>query len=527
MVAELVLAVVATVDNCIRLGRQTLETYRAYRDTDESLDEKIVIIEGLWAKLETQLTFLSKVSDHLDDRLAESQINLLEKLHGRLVRVTAQIDLPESKYVRKLKHAMVKNKLDELVVDMETWQRRFDPTWFIITLIGNSVIDTELWERKREEAAGLFDSSPLHNMLALRQAIRPPNAEAAPPPGQLNMSINLEASGLADANIVSIPFSSARKITRRKAPKILIAENIEFPSGDVAQGKRLAENLARRLKYVDPDITGLLRCYGILKHRNESQHITSMDMVYLAPLPKGQPPMSLRELLLKQNPISASAIVRIAKQLVQSVSYVHSCDFVHKNIRPESIMVFPAEKESANGWSFGSSYLIGFNQFRDTCFQTNLKGDPRWHLNLYRHPQRQGTLVENRYIMQHDIYSLGVCLLEIGLWKSFVWYPANHSSDPVPVPGLTLGLAVSDDDFATIASASKIQTKEHFVELARRELPPRLGDMYTDLVVACLTCLDPGNTTFGSEDELCDGDGILIGVRFIEHILLRMADISI
>lgn len=526
MVAELVLAVVATVDNCIKLGRKTLETYRAYRDTDESLDEKVIIIEGLWARLETQLTFLSKVSDHLDDRLAVSQINLLEKLHGKLAQVTAQIELPESKYLRKLKHALVKNKLDELVVDMETWQRRFDPTWFIITLIGNSVIDTELWERKKEEAAGLFDASPLHSMLAIRHAIRP-TVSSIESPNQPNMSVNLEVSGLRDAKVTPIPFSSARKIIRSKAPKILVAESIEFPGGDVTQGKRLAENLARRLKHVDPDRTGLMRCYGILKHRNASQQITSMDMVYLAPLPKGQPPMSLRELLLKQSPVSASVVVRIAKQLVQSVSYVHSCDFVHKNIRPESVMVFPAGREDVDGWTPGSSYLIGFNQFRDTCFQTNLKGDPRWHLNLYRHPQRQGTLVENRYIMQHDIYSLGVCLLEIGLWKSFVWYPANNVTDANPVPGLTLGLRLSDDDFTTVGAASKLQTKEHLVELAKRDLPPRLGDIYTKLVIACLTCLDPGNTSFGSEDELCDEDGILIGVRFVEHILLKISDILI
>lgn len=150
MVAELVLAVISIVDKCISLGRKTTNTYRAYRDADELLNEKIIIIEGLWLRSEKQLTFLSKATDHLDDRLALGQIRLLEKLRGKLAQVALQVDLPQFKRLRKLKHALLKNKLDELIVNMETWQRRFDPIWFIITLIGSGVIDTELWKRKKE-----------------------------------------------------------------------------------------------------------------------------------------------------------------------------------------------------------------------------------------------------------------------------------------------------------------------------------------------------------------------------------------
>ncbi|KAG9255483.1 uncharacterized protein F5Z01DRAFT_685943 [Emericellopsis atlantica] len=477
MVAELVLAVIATVDGCIRLGRQALDTYRAYRDTDESLDDKVVVIEGLWAKLETQLTFLSKVSEHLDEKLAESQINLLQKLHGKLVQVTSQINLPASTHRRKLKHALVKKKLDELLVDMETWQARFDPTWFIITLIGNRVIDAELWESRRADPAKkAFDASPLHSMLALRHAIRP-RSDNVEPTDRINLSINLDSSGLKDARITPIPFSSARVVFRRGSDKLLISETVHsLGDDDISHVKQSAEDLARKLKCVDSRTFSLLRCFGIVKQYDESQRIKSMDMIYSAPKTRANP-TSLRGLLLERKPVSVSAVVRIARQLVQSVSYVHACDFVHKNIRPESVL-------------------------------------------------RQATCVQHRYIMQHDIYSLGVCLLEIGLWTSFVWYPENND-DAAPVPGLGLGLALSDTDFATIGAASRLQTKEHLVGLARKDLPPRVGDKYTDLVVVCLTCLDPGNTAFGSEQELLDEDGILVGVRFVEKILSKMADISV
>jgi hypothetical protein len=39
--------------------------------------------------------------------------------------------------------------------------------------------------------------------------------------------------------------------------------------------------------------------------------------------------------------------------------------------------------------------------------------------------------------MQHDIYSLGVVLLEIGLWESFISYPLQSSPSPSPFPSLS------------------------------------------------------------------------------------------
>jgi hypothetical protein len=44
--------------------------------------------------------------------------------------------------------------------------------------------------------------------------------------------------------------------------------------------------------------------------------------------------------------------------------------------------------------------------------------------------------------MQHDIYSLGVCLLEVGLWKSFIEYP---EPDCTPILAGLLGLSDMTD----------------------------------------------------------------------------------
>jgi hypothetical protein len=526
-----------------------LETFRAYRDADDGIREKIVILGSHWTKLELQLEFLRQISDQLDERLTESHFSLVEKLQGKLQQATSRLEVPAvttSKPVRKWKYVRARKRLDELVTELDAWQNRFDPTWFLIMRSSSRDVDSALLDhRKRHEATTTTPSestSPLNSMAALRTAIQLVDGgvgrtqnnkndhKIGVDPG-IDLSVNLEPIGMQGATETNIPFCSARVVVTKATSGLLIAEVISRLTGtDLDLVKTDVETLAKKLKHIDPDKFCLLRCYGVLKHRDASNRIQAMEMLYRAPERSAiGSPASLRQLLLQQRAISASAIIRVAKRLVQSVSYIHACDFVHKNIRPENVLVFPeTASQSSEGLGLGSSYLLGFNEFRHMHFQTGLAGDRAWHRNLYRHPERQGSFVTERYVMQHDIYSLGVCLLELGLWRSFVWYPgSNDGSGAAPVPSLALGMSLSDIDFPQGRSATPLKLKEHLVVKARNELPPRLGDIYTDIVVACLTCMDPGNETFGNEQELMDEDGILIGVKFVEAVLLRIADIVI
>lgn len=135
------------------------------------------------------------------------------------------------------------------------------------------------------------------------------------------------------------------------------------------------------------------------------------------------------------------------------------------------------------------------------------------------------------YQMQHDIYSLGVVLLEIGLWTSFVLDgPAEEkSSSPVP-----------NDIFlpADVAQAGKFphrasRIKQKLEDLAAQELPSRLGRRYTDVVLLCLRCLDleGDGAQDGSESGVgaanwIDEDGVTIGVRYIENVLQKIQEIT-
>lgn len=146
---------------------------------------------------------------------------------------------------------------------------------------------------------------------------------------------------------------------------------------------------------------------------------------------------------------------------------------------------------------------------------THRLGDDHWERNIYRHPQRQGISPDEDFSMQHDIYSLGVVLLEIGLNTSFAWPKWRDDGCVEWVPNTDIGLM----DIIDVDSPGRAHSlKRKIVKMARETLPILMGHKYTQVVVSCLTCLDRDNDSFGDEREFEDEDGLLVGVRFIEKV---------
>jgi serine/threonine protein kinase len=281
-------------------------------------------------------------------------------------------------------------------------------------------------------------------------------------------------------------------------------------------------DLARKLTNTDPLKFGLLQCRGVVKVRGEQGSIVSYDFMFHTP-PSLKSPQSLRKVLIDaKSGLSLSARFHVAQQIAQSLSYVHTYGFVHKGIRPETILIFQDDDSE-----LAASFLLGFEKFRPSQRQTLHHGDSEWQKNLYRHPQRQGLKPEAEYIMQHDIYSLGVCLLEIGLWQTLVLHHLNNTQTTEHPTGLSVNSGggsipspflpeFKDLESGDIGKASLI--KEFLIHLAKEKLPSKMGDKYTNIVVSCLTCLDESNPDFSDQSEFQDEDDIIIGVRYIEKV---------
>ncbi|KAG7294548.1 hypothetical protein NEMBOFW57_004623 [Staphylotrichum longicolle] len=522
--------------SAFRLANKALSTCKAYQHAEEDLEKKVAIVETVWVKLETQLKFLRRIANqgHLKDELAQCHFTLLQKLNGTLLQAVSQLEMaarsiesnpraPKFFKIGKWRYAVIKKTLDTLMVELEAWQGRFDPSWYLIILMSGSVLDRVLVEsHEKQTTASSAAVGPLDNMRALRRAIDAEHSIAMRNPDRLDLDVG---QLFHETNIM--PYTTAKVMVRPGSSERLITEPVDLSTVVNSQSISDIERLVRRLQHIDPDTFGILQCEGILRKTDaQSGRLTALHVVYRAPFTT-QPPRTLRQLLLSQTDVSLSAIINLPKQLVRSVSYIHACDFVHKNIRPRNILLFPS-----SDCPIGSAYLLGLTQFRSLAHHTNLLGDPAWHRNLYRHPARQGLRILDSYVMQHDIYSLGVCLLEIGLWRSLVWYPTmENASLAVPVPGLALASlrnVLTDKVFERAHVGNRTGwIKEDLVGMAKKLLPARMGDMYTRIVENCLTCLDEGNEDFGAFTEEEGVDGVALGVRYIEKILSGVTDINL
>lgn len=512
---ELALAVVATADLCFKYGKFLVDQYATFKAAGAEIDEQILCVESNWKKTEIQLGFLVQVWDTLDEEHRNIQNRILRVLVSKLEAAIAQIERVQKKKkdkdtgngdggsgMKRWKYVLVKGCLDKAIQDFEAWQKLFDPSWFLIMRVGSSRIDQELDKDDKTEVGSVSTAKGLRDSL-----------KEVP---QIKTSVFLPEDGLASAIRHNIPFSTAQMMQRSSTKRFILDSVACDPEANLSILTKDVRELATKLSRAEPLTFGLLNCRGVVKVADSAKKkVTSFTFVFRIP-ESLENPKSLRSILVSADIThSLSNRFKVAQQLAISVSYIHTYGFVHKNIRPETILIFQNQRSV-----LGASFLLGFEKFRLADGKTMRFGDCVWERDLYRHPRRQGLKPEEDYTMQHDIYSLGVCLLEIGLWESFVKFCDGSNASPSPVLAI-----LSDPEKDEVKKASLV--KDVLVDLAKEQLPSRMGDIYTEIVVTCLTCLDDGNADFGDDSEFQDADGVLIGVRYIEKVLLQLNGISI
>ncbi|KAF5645971.1 uncharacterized protein FTJAE_2401 [Fusarium tjaetaba] len=184
----------------------------------------------------------------------------------------------------------------------------------------------------------------------------------------------------------------------------------------------------------------------------------------------------------------------LARKITSAVMYVHVMQYVHKSIQTSNIVMFAKNDAStANTEQFpkalGEPFLCGFETSRyDRGASDYGQYDVAWEYDIYRHPKRQGLHPESRYTMNHDLYSLGVVLLELGLWR------------PLRVMGLRNPDSISGS------------VKDHLKKLAITGLPCMMGTKYRDVVLFCLDI---------------DGDGQISNSTAVEEVLKKVEEMAI
>ena len=384
--------------------------------------------------MKRQIAFLSSVWNDLDGELQVHQHHVLMVLQGKLqtaISVVESLDgngkedssikqlMHKKGDVRRAKYAILgKERLRRAIEELKEWSSMFDPSWFLMTSIRNPKFDEVLTEQSS------IHSGPLSELKSLRDAVKTDDVL-----DDSEKSLFMSSNDLL-LERMSIRFSSCQVGKDQHQGRIAyITDNMVLrPQADIQGTTKDVRKLARTLSRMNPLTFGLLRCVGVVKHLSPAVDTlkppaiagsaapkNSFEFVFSVPRGFGAPE-SLRALLLsrsQEHPLNER--FEVAKQLANSVMFVHNAQFVHKNISPETVLLLKTGSST-----LGMPFLVGFEKFRPADGRTYHTGDSLWQRNLYRHPTRQGIRPIEDYRMQHDIYSLGVCLLEIGVWSSLV-----------------------------------------------------------------------------------------------------------
>ena len=138
------------------------------------------------------------------------------------------------------------------------------------------------------------------------------------------------------------------------------------------------------------------------------------------------------------------------------------------------------QNQETNAPQIGTPYLVGFSYARRGTARSTGSSRADWRKEIYRHPERQaaelGIDPEVYYKPYHDIYSLGVVLLELGLWERLDSLYDTH-----------------------LKRAAPAQRRDRLVDLACKNLPLKIGSTFAGIVKKCL---EVDNDTNEREEQI-------------------------
>lgn len=264
----------------------------------------------------------------------------------------------------------------------------------------------------------------------------------------------------------------------------------------------------------------MLRCIAAVRILRKS------FLVFQLPQGSASEPKTLRTLLLDKRGTSEfgryplTSLVdraKLALRMATAIFVVHSLGLVHKQVNPETIlMVESAASSKRFPRRLGYPYLIAFHTaHRELDSTAGPDLDPSdigqyitdaAHRDIYYQPRfREGRLRRNdRPRMLDDIFALGVCLFEVGLWRSlFVWDgKRNYVHDDAFVP---LSDTCGKWDGMGISEKAEARTNE-LIRVVEEILPGAMGPVYTKAVVACLRAGTEDSPFYGHPSLTEDGD---------------------
>ena len=306
----------------------------------------------------------------------------------------------------------------------------------------------------------------------------------------------------------------------RTHPRVLF-EKHDVGARILGEVLEVLQYLAAHLPRHPPPDTGILRCLGYRKE-------PTPELVFEIPF-NYSGPRTLRTFLdTNTGRLSRTSRHRFAFQVSAAISNAQGVGLIHKNIRPDSILVFKemgAQEGSSSRLMTWMPFLTNWTLARTEQMLSYRQGNDDWQQNLYRHPQRQGLHVEERYHAGHDIYSLGVCLLEIGLGEPLIVLDDKDESNLCELfqkEAIELRLVTTENTSNACRNLKPWDRAKTLYGMSQGELRSRMGLDYSAIVQECLQCIEKG---FGPIRDFKHEEDKVISV-FQDEILKPLEKLS-
>jgi serine/threonine protein kinase len=212
----------------------------------------------------------------------------------------------------------------------------------------------------------------------------------------------------------------------------------------------------------------VLSCEGYYYDRNKHR----FGIVYAIPLlatASRSLPITLRDIIDQNKSVAEGRRPLLGDRFALALSVCfcvtefHTVGWLHHDLCPDNIIFFPSTTTTNCTITIRDPYIIGFNHSRpDEDGNLTLERSCVHSRRVYEHPDYKVPGGHRRFHKAFDYYSLGVVLLEIGLWYTMQNF---------------------DDEFETLISTAK---RDLLVKYAQ-QLGAYMGELYRNAVVYCLT----------------------------------------
>ncbi|KAL8371575.1 hypothetical protein RB595_001393 [Gaeumannomyces hyphopodioides] len=352
----------------------------------------------------------------------------------------------------------------------------------------------------------------------------------------------------------------AGKTATGEAPVVLETGRYDEEKKE-ATDKRI-KDLASRLCSALP-ANSIPRLLGYLPSNKKD----CVDLVFEWPLPASVEPATLSALYVdEEQELSLNIRVSLCRQLAVAVLQTHKIGLVHKNIRPENLLVAVerASDDPASPIVNATLFLCGWSESRDRSRGASTRrGESAPGKLIYQHPDRhaqsldaahvddiyddnggggsgdvpgaetgvkpsQGSqgLAKQNYNIYHDIYSMGVCALELLMWDRLVPLAQAPSFSPVlsdaymetykkrwPVLLARGAGATPPGGGRTATPAANLFTKDSgrvkttLEDMTKQYIPQKGGKKMAELVYRCLNSkpiVQPVNDVPASDEVISE-----------------------